>query len=956
VRPGNAARIEMLTDSAPVRVSSALGLARVPLNRVLRDLLKLWYGPDHADGGDSTMTVPAGTRLGSYEVIAQIGVGGMGEVYRAIDTKLGRQVAIKTLPSELMQDTDRRARFEREAKLLAALNHPHIAAIYGLDEHEGTRFIAMELIEGVTLEATLRDDALSIDDGLRLALQIALALEAAHEKGVVHRDLKPANVMVTRDGQVKVLDFGLAKAFSGDPNRTNLAHSPALSLAMTEQGMILGTAAYMSPEQASGEATDQRTDIWAFGVVLFEMLSRRPLFSGESVPQILADVLRSEPEWNRLPKNLHPRLKTLLERCLQKRVRSRYHSMGDVRVDIETVLSDAQGVIVADTRATVRARSKVARIVSSVVLVLAGAAVAGIVGWTIRPKPVPATVDRWIHALPDNQAFRNLAWTVMALSPEGRRFVYNTTDGLYVRSMDELEARLIPGTEENLQNLFFSPDGQSVAYLANKQLKRIALSGGAPMLITAGLAKLDGASWGEGDTIFFSADTGMYRVSARGGTPERVIEARAGESFGSPELLPDRDTVLFSTAISSNRDAGQIVAQSLSTGERTVLIHGGRSAHYLPTGHLIYARGDGLFAIAFDLDTLTVSGGAVPLVQGVMRAANTDSANYGIAANGTLAYVRGTDRTARHSLIWVDRDGSEESINAPVRNYQYAQLSPDGTRVALDSRDEENDIWIFDLARETLQRLTFDPGANRAPVWSPDGKRVASSRALGNAEDIYWQVADGSGIAEPLTNNSSELKLPLFPSSFAPDGSALLFTAGDNDIWITSLDGTATSSAPLLDSAAREGSPALSPDGRWLAYQSTESGKEEIYVRPFPDTKTGRWQISTNGGSHPEWSPNGTELFYLELERTALDGGASTGAFMAVPIDAETSFTPGTPRKLFAGNFTVVGGQRLVYDVANNGQRFLMIKNAADSGQDSRNEIVIVENFVDELQRLVPVE
>jgi serine/threonine-protein kinase len=900
------------------------------------------------------MTVVRGTRLGSYEVIAQIGAGGMGDVFRATDTKLGRQVAIKTLPSALAQDPSHLARLEREAKLLAALNHPHIATVYGLDEHDGTRFIAMELIEGATLQAKLRDGGLPLDDTLRLALQIAEALEAAHEKGVVHRDLKPANVMVTRDGQVKVLDFGLAKAFSGDPNQTNLAHSPALSLAMTEQGMILGTAAYMSPEQASGQATDQRADVWAFGVVLFEMLSGGPLFAGESVQDILADVLRSEPDWSRLPKNLHPRLRVLLERCLEKKARNRYHSIADVRVDIEKVLSDPQGVIVADTRAAVPARSMISRIASSVGLVLVGAVVAGIVGWISGPKPVPATIDRWVYTLPDSQAFRNLGRTVLAISPDGRRFVYNTTDGLYVRSMDELEARLIPGTAENLQSLFFSPDGQSVAYFANNQLKRIALGGGAPVVIAAGLTNFSGASWGQGDTILFDQDTGIYRVSAKGGTPERVIEARAGEYFGRPELLPDDDTVLFATVVSSNWDAAQIVAQSLSTGKRTVLIQGGRSAHYLPTGHLIYALGDGLFAVAFDRDTLTVSGGAVPVAHSVMRTANTDSPNYGIAANGTLAYVSGTDRTARHSLVWVDRDGSQELINAPVRNYQYAQLSPDGTRVALDSREEENDIWIFDLARETLQRLTFDPGANRAPVWSPDGRRVASSRALGNSEDVYWQVADGSGTAEPLTSISSELGLPLFPSSFAPDGSALLFTAGDDDIWITTIDGTAATSAPVLNSAAREGSPALSPDGRWLAYKSAESGQDEIYVRPFPDTRTARWQISTNGGSHPEWSPDGSELFYLEQGG---DNRSGTGAFMAVPIDAETRFTPGTPRKLFAGNFAVIGGQRGVYDVANDGQRFLMIKNAASSaGEDSRSEIIIVQNFVDELQRLVPVD
>jgi serine/threonine-protein kinase len=899
------------------------------------------------------MALSAGTRLGAFEITGRLGIGGMGEVYRATDTKLGREVAIKTLPTALASEKDRLVRFEREAKLLATLNHSHIGSVYSLDEHEGTLYLAMELVEGETLEQKLKGGPLPVEDALRIALQIAEALEAAHDKGVVHRDLKPANVMVTRDGVVKVVDFGLAKAFSGDPNAARPAHSPALSLAMTQQGLILGTAGYMSPEQASGQATDQRADIWAFGVVLYEMLTGLPLFSGESVPHILADVLRTEPNWSRLPKNLHPRLKTALERCLEKKVRNRYHSIADVRVDIEKVLSDPQGVV-ADTRAAVPARSMVSRIASSVVLVLVGAALAGIVDRSLRPKPVPATIDRWVHALPDSQAFRNMGRTVLALSPDGRRLVYNTTDGLYVRSMDELEARLIPGTEENLQNPFFSPDGQSVAYFANGQLKRIALSGGAPVVIAAGLTSSDGASWGQGDTILFDQDVGMYRVSAKGGTPERVVEVRAGENLGRPELLPDGDTVLFATVISANWDAAQIVAQSLSTGDRTVLIQGGRSAHYLPTGHLVYALGDRLFAMAFDLDTLTVSGDAVPLVQSVMRAANTDSADYGIAADGTLAYVSGTDRLARHSLVWVDRNGREESINAPVRNYQYAQLSPDGSRVALDSRDEENDIWIFDLARETLQRLTSDPGANRAPVWSPDGKRVASSRALGNAEDIYWQVADGSGMAEPLTNNSSELELPLFPSSFTPDGSALLFTAGDDDIWMTTIDGTAATSAPVLDSAAREGSPALSPDGRWLAYKSDESGQYEIYVRPFPDIKAGLVQVSTNGGSHPDWSPDGSELFYLEVGR---DDRAGTGAFMAVSINAETSFTPGIPRKLFAGNFVQIGGGRQVYDVANDGQRFLMIKNAANSdSEDSGSEIIIVRNFVDELQRLVPVD
>ncbi|HSG65588.1 MAG TPA: protein kinase, partial [Gammaproteobacteria bacterium] len=449
------------------------------------------------------MAAVPGTRLGAYEITGVIGAGGMGEVYRARDTKLGREVAIKTLPSALAQDPDRLARFEREAKLLAALNHAHIGAIYGLDEHEGIRFIAMELIEGQTLEEKLKDGALPVEDALRIALQIAEALEAAHEKGVVHRDLKPANVMLTRDSVVKVLDFGLAKAFAGNPNEASPAHSPALSLAMTKQGLILGTAGYMSPEQASGQATDQRADIWAFGVVLYEMLAGQPLFSGESVPHILADVLRTEPDWSRLPKRLHPRLKLMLERCLAKKPRNRLHAIADARVEIEVILRDPHEAISAAATA-VESRSPVwRRLLPMAAAVIAAVVITGL-GVRAAMQPAPQPVNRFDYDLPEGQVLRNTGRRVIALSPSGRYFAYNAVGGIYLRTMGELEPRLVSGTEPALTNPSFSPDGQSLVYSSVQALQRIAISGGAPVVIAAVTVNPTGVSWEADGTILFA--------------------------------------------------------------------------------------------------------------------------------------------------------------------------------------------------------------------------------------------------------------------------------------------------------------------------------------------------------------------------------------------------------------------------------------------------------------------
>jgi len=895
------------------------------------------------------MALSSGVQLGPYKVAEPIGAGGMGEVYRATDTKLGREVAIKTLPSALAADTDRLARFEREAKLLATLNHPNIAVIYGLEEQDGTQCIAMELIEGETLEEKLKDGPLPVEDVLRLALQIAHALEAAHEKSVVHRDLKPANVMVTAKGQVKVLDFGLAKAFSEDPNQESLGQSPALSLAMTQQGMVLGTASYMSPEQASGQPTDQRADVWAFGVVLFEMLSGLPLFTGESVPHILADVLKTEPDWNRLPKNLDPRLKVLLDRCLRKKPDSRYHAIADARIDIEEILADPEGLqTYIDVPAVAAARLVLPWVVASVASTVI---IAGLLAWTLWPIAEQQAVNRFVHELPEGVSFRFPSEPAMALSRDGRQFIYNTEEGVYLRTMDNIEARVIPGTDAvDLGTPVLSPDGRALAYWQGAQLRRRGVGGGAPVLISEEATNLRGVSWEVDGTLLAGGVTGVYRVSVNGGTLEQIISIAEGEFAYFPRLMPDGDTIVFSiNSPGVGPDQATVVAQSISTGERTVLIEGGHDARYVPTGHLVYAFGNSLFAVAFDPETLTVSSGAVPGVEGVMRApggtsgASTGAANYSISDNGTLVYIEGTSQTAGNMLVWVDREGSEEPIDAPPRAYTSPRISPDGTRVALNPRDDEWDIWIWDFERGTLTRLTFDPGEDEFPAWSPDGERIvfSSSRDGGTAgnTNLFWKAADGTGSVELLVSHEGQI----FPTSFLSDATGVLTygsgpTGGADDIGVFLFGEDAATF--LLNDEFGEATPEISPDGNWLAYTSDESGQEEIYVRPFPDIDAGRWQVSTNGGAYPLWARDGQELFYR-------DGNA----VMAVSIETDSSFTAGNPEIVFEGEYAEVQGGR-AYDVSPDGERFLMLKPVDDVAAMRR--VIIVENWFEELRRLAP--
>ena len=894
------------------------------------------------------MALPAGTKLGAYEITGSLGAGGMGEVYRALDTKLGREVAIKTLPSALAAEADRLARFEREAKLLAALNHAHIAAVYGLDEHEGTRFLAMELVEGKTLEEMLKSGPLPVPEALRLALQIAEALEAAHAKGVVHRDLKPANVMVTSDGVVKVLDFGLAKAFSGDPNVASPAHSPALSLAMTQQGLILGTAGYMSPEQASGQATDQRADIWSFGVVLYEMLTGSVLFSGASVPHILADVLRSEPDWTKLPKALHPRVKLLLQRCLAKEPRKRLHAIADARIEIEAALAEPDAVV----EAPAARRSLVPFGVAALLVAVA----AGAAGWYLKPV-APAQVVRFEHELPGTSGVRNPNFLTISVSADGRRVAYNTTAGVYLLAVDQTDAQLIPGTEGTISNVMLSPDGEWLGYLdGSLQLVKLPIGGGGAVALTS--AKLsttfNGATWTDKDWIVYSDAATVFRVSANGGEPEKLLEAPTGNAL-LPQLLPDGDAVLYTTQAGTGT---QTVIRSVK-GEHEVSFPGAW-ARYVPGGFVVYANNQSLFARRFDASSFELIGGPVPVVDNITAGFGPP---FDVSASGSLAYFpAGANESQDRTLGIASPDGSVEKLTGlPPGAYSSPRVSPDGTRVVMETTigtpfdTQSARIWLYDLSGETAVRpLTPQSGKSVQPVWSPDGKRVTFGSDRDGPVSIYWQAADGSGVPERLT--TAEPGTEHWPDSWSPDGRHLIYQVvhgGDYDLWVLSLDAPDKPQL-FLDGSQRQHGAVFSPDGHWVAYGSNEESPEaeQIYVQPYPPTGEA-YQITRESGAFPVWSPDGKALSY---RRRVLSGSAEEGVgIVQTEIVGGDRFAWRNERPLPFKGFLVFGGVR-DYDVMPDGQRFMMVFPAADKPAGvERPRINVVLNWVEEIKARLPV-
>ena len=820
------------------------------------------------------MSVGPGTRLGPYEIESAIGAGGMGEVYRARDTKLGRAVAIKVLPDALAADPDRIARFEREAKVLASLNHAHIATIYGVEDavvagHQ-VHALVMELVEGETISDRIGRGPIPVDEALPIARQIVEALEAAHELGIIHRDLKPANIKLRPDGSVKVLDFGLAKALESDRGRVGTASisptitSPAM---MTGLGTLLGTAAYMAPEQARGRVADRRADIWAFGCVLYEMLAGRCAFDGDDVAVVLASTIKSDPDWSALPVDTPPAVVAALKRCLQKDPKQRIHDAADVRLALEGAFAPAVASLEPkpqekDTRVWERP------FVIGPAALLVGALATGAVAWVLRPAP--AQVTRLTIGHPGTETI-GAGVIDVSTSPDGRQVAYlaneNGEGHLYVRSLDKLTSVRL-GNNLNVSNVFMSPDGQWIGLvdLTSRSLRKIPAMGGPVITIATAppnIGTIQGASWGADDTIIFgSTSSGLFRVPAGGGTPTQLTipDAKKGEqAHRHPEVLANGRAVLFTIFPSDNQsENAQIGAFDLQNHQQKVVVQGGGSPHYVSTGHLLYGAAGTLRAVRFDPDRLEATGSPTPVLEGVITKP-VGAASFSVAPDGTLVYIAGQSDTAKRTVVWVDRQGHEEPIDVPVRAYAYATLSPDGSRVALDVREASNDIWIWDLQRKTLTRLTFDPGLNRGPLWAPDGRHLAFSGDLDGVENVYWQAPDGSSPAEPLTHESTIAN----PQSFSPDGTRLVFLQPANppyDLGVVTLQGQRRSEL-ILHEPYSEANGAVSPDGRWLAYQSNESGRDEVYVRPFPDVNSGRWQVSVNGGTRPRWARGAASCF-----------------------------------------------------------------------------------------------
>ena len=907
------------------------------------------------------MALASGTRLGAYEILTLIGSGGMGEVYRAHDMRLEREVAIKVLPEVLASDSERVARFEREAKTLAALNHPNIAHIHCVEDALGTPALVMELVEGPTLADRIARGSIPLDEALPIAKQIAEGLEAAHELGIIHRDLKPANIKVRPDGTVKVLDFGLAKAFEPTGAGAGSAtRSPTLSIHATQAGVILGTAAYMSPEQARGKVVDRRADIWAFGSVLYEMLTGVRAFDADDVSATLAYVITQEPDWRRLAAVTPPGIQRLLRRCLVKDPKDRLQAIGDARVDISDLL---RGVVEPVSMMSPASTPPWRRAVATLGIVLMTATGTAAVVWFAAQSRVPRPRVSRLAMTPQKEAALSLNGISrdVALTPDGSRLVYvgaNATT-LFVRPLDQLEpTALVHG--HALRDPFVSPNGEWVGFFDGPAtLKKVAVTGGPVIQVASfDLAAAErGATWTADGTIIFATSTaGLQRVSADGGTPvvlTRVDRARGEIAHMWPEPLPGGRAVLYTVAAETGMS---IALLDLGSGRTTILLRGGSHAQYVPSGHLVYATAGTLRAVSFDLNRMITVGPSTVVVPQVVTSAG-GGVEATLAPNGTLAYVAGAGSGVGRTLVWVDRQGRETAIGAPPRIYLHPRISPDGTRIAVGAGDG---LWIWDLSRATLTRLPADPAGVQSPVWISNSRLVFSSvrrgapGSAGASGTTFSQAADGTGSIEPLIEGPNA---PV-PTGVSPDGSVLVLVdwkadkkgGGRFNLLAMRLDGS-RQVRPLLDTAYGAMNGMISPDGRWLTYSGDDSGTVQVYVRPYPAVNSGRWQVSTNGGSQPLWARDGHELFYL----------APDGALMRVSVGNERTWAPGAPtkvveRRYFVGSGLVGGNPFRNYDVSADGQRFLMMKAGSSDDADTSQQIVIVQHFAEELKAGAPTK
>jgi len=910
------------------------------------------------------MPLEPAARLGPYEILSAIGAGGMGEVYRANDTNLKRAVAIKILPDLFAADPDRVARFQREAELLAALNCVNIAQIYGLEKTGDSVALVLELVEGETLADRIGRGPIPVEEALPIARQIADALAAAHEHGIIHRDLKPANIKVRPDGTVKVLDFGLAKLNDAAAGQTvsrggSLPPTITTPAQMTGVGVLLGTAAYMSPEQARGATVDRRTDVWAFGCVLYEMLTGTRLFDGGTVSDALAAVLKTEPQWTALPANTPAPIRRLLRRCLEKDRRRRLESAADARLEIEeaaTPSEEASAARSASPRVSLWRHTAPWAIAGLFII----ATLAVLVAWSPWRTPTPVTPVRLNADLGADASLLTDQGPAAVLSPDGERLAFTARPNaggdpqLFVRRLRELQASPLPGTQ-GARNPFFSPDGDWIGFFAGGKLKKVATVGGAVVTL-CNAENGRGGDWGEDGTIIFSPNNTpmvtLFRVSAAGGTPEPVSTLGPDEATHRwPQIIGGGKAVLYSAARSQTAwEEGWIVVQPLPAGMSKIVLRAGYFGRYLPSGHITYVHEGTLFAVPFDLDRLEVTGKSVPVLENVGASPDvTGGGQVAFSRGGTLVYSTGVRQSLDAPLVWMTRDGKTTPLRPAAVNWANPSFSPDGRTLVMYINDgAQSDVWTYEVARDTLSRLTFDAGKDVAPIWTADGRRITftSNRGDKNALNIYWQRADGTGQPQRLTDSKNNQT----PVSWHPSGKFLAFfeqvSQKRYDLMILPMEGDESAGwkpgtpTVFLSTPFSEQFAVFSPDGRWLAYHSDESGRPEIYVRPFPGPG-GKWQISADGGVLPRWSRARNELLFE---------GPDDRLMVASYKTQSDTFVPDKPRVWSPRPF---GGRDIGWDfeLHPDGERAVVAPVPDAVAPVKQDKVVFVFDFLDDLRR-----